>query len=107
MILRIPIVIAALAVSLGATAQFSRAQTTEPTAPAARWENVTNELGGEKWGFGGVTTMAAMPGSEIVIAGVSEAGLWVSPDSGKTWSKLGAKDSTQITNHPYQIVFDP
>jgi photosystem II stability/assembly factor-like uncharacterized protein len=106
MISRITILIPALAVLLAGTPLRVRAQTTEPAAPAG-WENVTNDLGGEKWGFGGVTTMAAVPGSEMVIAGVSEAGLWISPDSGKTWSKLGAKDTTQITNHPYQIVFDP
>jgi photosystem II stability/assembly factor-like uncharacterized protein len=106
MISRILISIAALAVLLAATAPFLPAQTTEPVAPG-RWENVTNDLGGDKWGFGGVTTMAAVPGSESVIAGVSEAGLWLSPDNGKTWSKLGAKDATQVTNHPYQIVFDP
>jgi len=105
MISRISIPIAALAVLLAATAPLLHAQTTEPDI--SHWENVTNDLGGDKWGFGGVTTMAAVPESEAVIAGVSEQGLWMSPDSGKTWSKLGANDKMPIVNHPYQIIFDP
>ena len=95
-----------LAVFLAAADSRLRGQTTEPAVPS-RWENVTANLGGEKWGFGGVTTMAAIPASDVVIAGISEMGLWATMDDGKTWSKLGAKDSTPIANHPYQIVFDP
>ncbi|MDB5175118.1 MAG: BNR/Asp-box repeat protein [Phycisphaerales bacterium] len=74
---------------------------------AGAWANVTNNVGGEKWGYAGVTTMAAVPGSGDIIAGVSEAGLWLSADGGKTWKKLGEKDAEQIRNRPYQIVFDP
>lgn len=90
-----------------------RAQTTEPAAapatppPAPSWVNVTTGLGGEKWGFGGVTTMTAVPQSDTIIAGVSEAGLWSSSDGGNTWQRLGTKDKLPIANHPYQIVFDP
>jgi photosystem II stability/assembly factor-like uncharacterized protein len=86
------------------------AQTTEPTTappPTARWINVTAGLGGDKWGFGGLTAMAAVPGTDMIIAGVSETGLWASSDAGKTWIRLGAKDTTPISNHPYQILFDP
>ena len=107
MISRITFPIALLSVLLSVTAAQLHAQTTEPATTPARWENVTNDLGGEKWGFGGVTMMAAVPQSEIVIAGVSETGLWMSPDNGKTWSRFGAKDAMPIANRPYQIVFDP
>lgn len=100
------LLIVVLSVSLWGTRGALHAQTTEPTAPSP-WTNVTRDLGGDKWGVGGVTTMAAVPESDIVIAGVSENGLWASDDGGKTWTKLGAKDAVQISNHPYQIVFDP
>ncbi len=44
------------------------------TQPALiSWVNVTGNVGGEKWGYAGVTTMAAVPDSDTVIAGVSEA----------------------------------
>ena len=97
---------AGLIVLLSAACCPLRAQTTASTEPS-RWTNVTRNLGGDKWGVGGVTTMAAVPESDIVIAGVSENGLWATVDDGKTWTKLGAKDAVQISNHPYQIVFDP
>ncbi len=70
----------------------------------AEWVNVTNNVGGEKWGAYGVTYMTAVPGSAAVIAGVSECGLWVSSDNGATWTKLGG---TEIKCRPGRIVFDP
>ena len=68
------------------------------------WVNVTNNVGGEKWGAYGVTYMKAVPNSDLVIAGVSECGLWASADSGATWKKLGGNE---IKNRPGCIVFDP
>ncbi len=50
------------------------------TAAAAEWTNVTNNVGGEKWGYAGVCLVAAIPDSPAMIAGVSEAGLWRSDD---------------------------
>jgi len=75
--------------------------------PPASWTNVTANVGGEKWGYAGVTPLAAVPGSDEIIAGVSESGLWSTVDAGKTWKKLGEKDAVQIQNRPYQIIFDP
>ncbi len=75
--------------------------------PPASWSNVTANVGGEKWGYAGVTTLAAVPGSDEIIAGISESGLWSTTDGGKSWKKLGDKDAVQIQNRPYQIVFDP
>lgn len=71
----------------------------------ATWANVTANVGGEKWGYAGVTLLAAA--SDEVIAGVSESGLWSSADGGKSWRHLGEKDAAQIQNRPYQILFDP
>ncbi len=72
-----------------------------------KWVNVTNNVGGETWGYAGVTRMAIVPDSANVIAGVSEQGLWLSSDKGQTWTELGADDKEQIKHRPHQIVFDP
>lgn len=69
-----------------------------------RWRNVTSNVGGETWGYAGVTLLAAVPDRDEIIAGVSEQGLWSSGDGGATWKKLGG---TEIRHRPHQIVFDP
>jgi len=79
----------------------------QQTKPAGMWTNVTADVGGLKWGYAGVTTMAAVPGSDRIIAGVSESGLWITEDRGKSWKKLGADDAVPIRNRPYRILFDP
>ena len=73
-------------------------------ARSAEWVNVTNNVGGEKWGAYGVTYMRAIPGSNEVIAGVSERGLWATGDGGTTWRKLGGNE---MKFRPGRIVFDP
>lgn len=71
------------------------------------WKNVTGGVGGETWGYAGVTLLAAVPDRDEVIAGVSESGLWSTADGGETWKKLGAQDREPIKNRPHQIIFDP
>lgn len=84
------------------------AATPRPAGAAdGAWENVTNNVGGDRWGYNGVCLLATVPGSDRVIAGVSEAGLWATDDGGKTWAKLGADDKVQIKSRTHQIVFDP
>jgi hypothetical protein len=73
--------------------------------PVSAWLDVTTDVGGERWGDGGVTFMASVPGGEEVIAGVSEVGLWVSRNGGITWRQLNT--NTPITNRPSDILFDP
>jgi photosystem II stability/assembly factor-like uncharacterized protein len=75
-----------------------------PSAVAGDWIDVTNNVGGENWGAYGITYMKAVPGSDMVIAGVSECGLWRTDDGGATWKKLGG---AEIKNRPGRIVFDP
>jgi len=82
-------------------------QAPEGKASATAWVNVTNNLGGDSWGYAGVTLLAAVPNGADVIAGVSERGLWSSSDRGATWKKLGADDKEPIKHRPHQIVFDP
>lgn len=48
----------------------------------AEWTNVTQNVGGDSWGYAGVCLRAAVPDSPAMIAGVSEAGLWRSDDLG-------------------------
>jgi photosystem II stability/assembly factor-like uncharacterized protein len=71
--------------------------------PAA-WTDVTNNVGGDKWGAYGVHYLKAVPGSDMVIAGVSEVGLWATVDGGATWKHLGG---SEIRSRPDCIVFDP
>ncbi len=68
------------------------------------WKNVTGGVGGETWGYAGVTLLAAVPDRDEIIAGVSEQGLWSSADGGATWKKLGGPE---IKHRPHQILFDP
>ena len=69
------------------------------------WVDATGNVGGDKWGPGGVTVIACVPGADEVIAGVADSGLWSSSDGGQTWSPMGEK--AKIANRPYSIVFDP
>jgi len=46
-----------------------------PAAKEPGWKNVTAGVGGETWGYAGVTVMSAVPDRDEVIAGVSESGL--------------------------------
>lgn len=78
---------------------FSCAFALEPT-----WVDVTNNVGGEKWGAYGVTHLSAVPNSDEVIAGVSEVGFWSTKDGGATWTKLG---DIATKMRPSRIVFDP
>jgi photosystem II stability/assembly factor-like uncharacterized protein len=78
-----------------------------PPAPGDSWMDITHNIGGDKWGYAGITALVAVPDSDRIIAGVSEQGLWTSGDGGESWTRLGAADKVQITNRPYQIIFDP
>ncbi|HEX7900145.1 MAG TPA: FecR domain-containing protein [Planctomycetota bacterium] len=67
------------------------------------WKNATGNVGGNAWGFGGVHTLAAVPGRDELLAGVSERWLWSSRDGGATWARLPG----EAKNRPWRIVFDP
>lgn len=91
-------------VDMGAAQSGTTLAAPAQPAIANTWVNVTNNVGGEKWGAYGVTYMKAIPGSNAVIAGVSECGLWITTDGGATWKKLGGDE---IKSRPGRIVFDP
>jgi photosystem II stability/assembly factor-like uncharacterized protein len=93
---------AAFIAAMAFSASFTRIVDAEP-----EWQNVTNNVGDDHWGYNGVCLVAAVPGSERIIAGISENGLWASDDGGKTWSKLGASDKEQIKHRTHQLIFDP
>ncbi len=87
-----------VAIAIAVAASFAA------NARAADWVDVTNNVGGETWGAYGIHYMAAVPGMNVVIAGVSERGLWATADEGATWKKMGGDE---IKNRPDRIVFDP
>jgi photosystem II stability/assembly factor-like uncharacterized protein len=78
------------------------------TAPAATWTNATGNLAGLASECGNLGLVSANPCSNMVIAGVAQAGLWATEDGGKTWSKLGTgAGSAVITNRISALVYDP
>jgi photosystem II stability/assembly factor-like uncharacterized protein len=92
----------------GPAAPVDRQTQPQPAAPqTGPWVNVTNNVGGDAWGYAGVCTIACRSGADEVIAGVSERGLWASTDGGQTWAPMGAEAKVKITHRPYAIVFDP
>ncbi len=96
--------IACLFVLLSTFLPWSCAVAAAPPVAVGGWVNVTNNVGGARWGAYGVTYMNAVPDSDAVIAGVSECGLWKTTDGGKVWKKLGG---SEIKCRPGRIVFDP
>ncbi len=70
---------------------------------ADEWVDITGSLAGRPAGPGGVTLVAAVPGSIELIAAVSEKGLFSSSDLGASWQPMG----TGIALRPTQILFDP
>lgn len=80
----------------------------EPTNVVAEWENVTGSMANRNSACGNITMLSVKPDDGSVIAGLSEAGLFVTNDRGATWTALGdGPQSTPITNRPSQIVYDP
>ncbi len=87
-----------------AAAETAPAGAQVPRARGA-WTNVTANVGGKRWGFGGLTYVACVPGRDEVIASVAGNGLWSSSDGGGVWIPLGTKG--QIRHRTHQILFDP
>ncbi len=77
----------------------------EPPKPKPQWVDATNDLANNKWGPGGVTLLAVVPGTDQIIAGVSEKWLWTSANGGTSWAELGTVGNAK--NRPSSILFDP
>lgn len=73
------------------------------------WINCTTNIGGGKWGLGGVVLLTGVPGREDMVAGVADAGLWASNNGGANWRHLGGgrENKDQPRTIPSQILFDP
>jgi photosystem II stability/assembly factor-like uncharacterized protein len=72
------------------------------------WSNVTSNLANMPSQCGSLGLVSAVPGSNTVIAGVAQQGLWATTDGGASWKPLGvAQGSARITNRPYSISYDP
>jgi hypothetical protein len=81
------------------------AKPADPPKPTFTWVDATNDLGGSKWGAGGVTAVAVVPDSDQIIAAVAERWLWSSSNGGGSWTALGTVPNAKA--RPTQIVFDP
>ena len=76
--------------------------------PPAPWVVATGNLAGKSVAEPGVAYLAAKPDEDMLVAGVSDIGLWASEDGGENWDALGAAaGSLKITHFNTSIVFDP
>jgi hypothetical protein len=84
-------------------------ESSEPSAaPSPKWVNATGNLAGTAAGCVTLGKVLAQPCSKRIVAGVEEAGLFASDDSGKSWQPLGTgPGSAAITNSVTNIIFDP
>ncbi len=72
------------------------------------WLEVSGNLADVPSGFGNLTLASAKPDEDLIIAGLSEGGLWASKSGGLSWTQLGTgKGSSTFTNRPSAIVYDP
>jgi hypothetical protein len=72
------------------------------------WQNATGNLANMVSECGNLGLVAAQPGTDMVIAGVAQKGLWATHDGGKTWTSLGSgAGSAAITNRISAVVWDP
>jgi len=77
-------------------------------AAADGWTNVTSNLANMQSECGNLTMLSSVPGSNTVIAGVAQHGLWASSDGGAKWQQLGTgQGSAPVTNRPSWISYDP
>src|SRR5579859_4326621 len=72
------------------------------------WSNVTGNLANMPSECGNLTMLSAVPGSNTIIAGIAQKGLWASSNNGASWTHLGSgSGSAVITNRPQWITYDP
>jgi hypothetical protein len=72
------------------------------------WKNATGNLANMTSECGNLGLVSAQPGSDMVVAGVAQNGLWATHDGGATWTALGTgSGSATITNRISSIVWDP
>jgi hypothetical protein len=77
-------------------------------ATADGWANVTSNLANMQSECGNLTMLSAVPGSNTILAGVAQHGLFASNDGGASWQPLGTgHGSATITNRPSWISYDP
>jgi hypothetical protein len=91
---------------------------TEPTPPtttlapapatAPRWVKAATNLAGLESECGNMSLVTTHPDRDVTIAGIARHGLWASADGAGEWSPLNqGEGSTEITNRPLVIVYDP
>ena len=92
----------------GGGANGGTSTSTGGKAPAGTWEDITGDLAGKDVTVPGITYVAAQPGDDTLIAGVTGVGLFRGDANGETWEALGqGKGSEEIAHIVTSIVFDP
>jgi photosystem II stability/assembly factor-like uncharacterized protein len=80
---------------------------TDP-APAGDWKNVTPDLTMIMETCGPLFSLTSKPSEDLVIAGVTNNGLWATSDGGTSWRVLGqGTDSEPVIQGTNAIIFDP
>jgi photosystem II stability/assembly factor-like uncharacterized protein len=69
--------------------------------------DVTANLAGLASECGNLSYLTGRPGTDQLIAGVAQQGLWVLGGGSDQWSRLGGGLAPQIKNRTNTIVFDP
>ena len=78
------------------------------TIPSAPWNAATGNLDGMPAGYGSICYVSPKPDEDLLITGISAAGLWASRDGGQSWQLLGTKPgSAPVPNRPNLITYDP
>ena len=100
-----------LVITLGAQGVLPLAAPPAAPAPslqaAGTWVNGTGNLANMASECGNLTILSQVPGSDTIIAGVAQRGLWAN-SSGSIWSPLGTgTGSATIDNRPSWITYDP
>jgi len=76
--------------------------------PAGEWKNVTPDLSKTMETCGPLFALSSKPSEDLIIAGVTNNGLWATSDGGSTWVVLGkGKNSDAVVQGTNAIIYDP
>ena len=72
------------------------------------WSNVSPDFSGVVETCGPMYTLSSKPDKDLLIAGVTNHGLWATSDGGAKWHKLGqGEGSDPIVQNTNAIIYDP
>src|SRR2546429_410806 len=76
--------------------------------PAAEWADVTNNVGGDKWGADGVDVDFGDPERKTLLLGLHEQSqsVQLSTDGGQSWKKIGDKLPADSNHSSDPVLID-